>query len=165
MLLWDDIINCNAVFDMFEHHKIQLCACIVCFEGMHGRVGKDSTAHFCQLDKKYMGGVFIKPRIFEDQEPLQPIEQGYEKAQWYANIIIDFTHEVWSHESLCVSLCWLPEYSSYATKGRAVYDPMAGHDALMTWLHYCTVLSSDQIVICRVGALTRIYLTHTISML
>jgi hypothetical protein len=135
MLLWDEIINCNAVFDMFEHHKIQLCACIVCFEGMHGRVGKDSTAHFCQLDKKYMGGVFIKPRIFEAQEPLQPVEQGYEKAQWYANIIIDFTHEVWSHESLCVSLCWLPEYSSYATKGRAVYDPMAGHDALMTWLH------------------------------
>src|SRR5256885_6174855 len=85
MLLWDDIINCNAVFDMFEHHKIQLCACIVCFEGMHGRVGKDSTAHFCQLDKKYMGGVFIKPRIFEAQEPLQPVEQGYEKAQWYAN--------------------------------------------------------------------------------
>src|SRR6266571_7011632 len=54
MLLWDEIINCNAVFDMFEHHKIQLCACIVCFEGMHGRAGKDSTAHFCQLDKKYI---------------------------------------------------------------------------------------------------------------
>src|SRR5712692_2289331 len=144
MLWWDEIIKFNAVFDMFEHHKIQLCAWIACFEGMHGRVGQDSTAHLCQLDKKDMGGILMRPRVFEAQESLQPVEQGDEKAQWYANVIIDLTHEVWSHESLCVSLCWLPEYPSYAAKGRAVYDLMAGQDALMTWPHYCTLLSSDQ---------------------
>jgi len=96
---------------------------------MHGRVGKDRTAHFRQLNKQYTGRVFLIPRVFAAQESLQPVEQRYTKAQWYASVIIDLTHEVWSHASL----------------GESGVQPDVGRDARVVLPHYGTLSSIFQI--------------------